>query len=73
MFLKGYEVIKLLDGQDFYKGTRIDIYSNDEEKILMKTKVACDADKYYYLVNLEDNLDVSSSMFCSGFKFKILD
>ena len=73
MFLKGYEVIKLLDGQDFYKGTRIDIYSNDEERILMTTKVACDDEKYYNLVNLEDNLEISSSMFCSGFTFKILD
>ena len=71
--IKGSLLIELLEDREIYKRTRIDIYSKDEEKVLMKTKVACDDDKYYYLVNLEDNLEILSSMFCSGFKFKILD
>lgn len=71
--IKGSLLIELLEDREIYKGTRIDIYSNDKEKIIMKAKVACDDDKYYYLVNLEDNLEVSSSMFCSGFTFEILD
>ena len=70
--LKGYKIIQMLEDNEIDVDTAINIYSTDEQTLLMKALVSADDDKYYYLKSLE-GYEVPNSMFTSDFVFNILD
>ena len=62
----------MLEDNEIDVDTAINIYSTDEQTLLMRALVSVDDDKYYYLKSLE-GYEVPNSMFTSNFVFKILD
>ena len=68
--LKGYKIIQMLEDNEIDVDTAINIYSTDEQTLLMRALVSVDDDKYYYLKSLE-GYEVPNSMFTSNFVFEI--
>ena len=45
--LKGYKIIQMLEDNEIDVDTAINIYSTDEQTLLMRALVSVDDDKYY--------------------------